>query len=111
VVQPIGQVGGTYVVWGLGNQLANQPETGRSDGLTAVVTVTRGMDGKYHASGIEAVPTYIERGTFRVLPISRTLADPATPPGLRADLEASYHRTEEVLATSPTVGVTLTPLP
>jgi poly-gamma-glutamate synthesis protein (capsule biosynthesis protein) len=111
VVQPIGQVGGTYVVWGLGNQLANQPETGRSDGLTAVVTVSRGVDGTYHASGIQAVPTYIEPGTFRVLPISRTLADPATPPGLRADLEASYHRTEAVLATSPTVGVTLTPLP
>ena len=111
VVQPIEQVGGTYVVWGLGNQLANQREVPKSDGLTVVVTAKQGPDGRYAVAGIEAVPTWIEPDTYRVLPIVRTLQDPATSAGLRDQLAASYDRTAAVLATAPTLGVTLAPRP
>ena len=42
VVQPIEVVHGRYVVWGLGNQLSNQTQAPRRDGLTVVVTAGLG---------------------------------------------------------------------
>jgi poly-gamma-glutamate synthesis protein (capsule biosynthesis protein) len=112
VVQPIEQVEGTYVVWGLGNQLANQAQVPRSDGLTVVVTAAKQPDGRYRVGGIEAVPTYVEAaGSYRVLPIVATLSDPTTPASRREVLAASYDRTAAVLATTPTPGVTVAPRP
>jgi poly-gamma-glutamate synthesis protein (capsule biosynthesis protein) len=111
VVQPIEEVEGTYVVWGLGNHLTNQPQVPKSDGLTGVLTATKGAEGRYRVTGIEAVPTWIEPGTFRVLPIPQTLADPNLPAHLRDQLVASYDRTVSVLHTTPTPGVQITPRP
>ena len=111
VVQPIEQVEGTYVVWGLGNHLTNQPQVPKSDGLTAVLSATKGEGGRYRITGILAVPTWIEPGTFRVLPIPNTLQDPNLPPGLRSELVASYDRTAAVLHTTPTPGVEIAPRP
>lgn len=111
VVQPVGQVGGTYVIWGLGNQLANQRQVPRSDGLTAVAAAERGWDGRWRVSGVEAVPTWIEPGSFRVLPVVPTLADPATSGSLRAELAASYDRTAAVIAREAVPGMTLAPKP
>lgn len=117
VVQPIERVEGTLVVWGLGNQLANQMDVPKADGLTVVVTATpkdpADPDPKRRWSplAIIAVPTFVERDSFRILPIVATLADPATPPGLRDLLVASYDRTAEVLARTPTEGVFLPPRP
>lgn len=111
VVQPIEVVHGRYVVWGLGNQLSNQTQAPRRDGLTVVVTAGPGWDGRWHVSGVEAVPTWVDLATFRILPVARTLADPATPPALRAELEASHARTAAIVAAPGTPGVTVTPLP
>ena len=111
VVQPVGQVAGTYVIWGLGNQLANQRQVPRSDGLTAVATAQRDEDGRWSVRGVEAVPTWIEPGSFRVLPVVPTLADPAISAALRADLSASYDRTAAVVTGAGTPGVTLAPKP
>lgn len=111
VVQPVGQVGGTFVIWGLGNQLANQRQVPRSDGLTAVATAERAEDGRWSVRGVEAVPTWIEPGSFRVLPVVATLADPTTSGALAAELSASYDRTAAVLAREATPGLTLAPKP
>ena len=111
VVQPIEQVEGTFVVFGLGNQLANQQQVPKSDGLTVVVTAQQQADGRYRVGGIEAVPTWIEPGTFRVLPIVRTLADPSTSGALRSQLTASYDRTAAVLDVARHPGVNLAPRP
>ena len=112
VVQPIEVINGKPVVFGLGNQLSNQTRTPQRDGLTVVVTAGKGPDGRYHALGVKAVPTWMDSPTSRVLPVARTLADPATPPGLRAELLASYQRTAAVLmAAGPVPGLTLDPLP
>ena len=111
VVQPIEQVKGTYVVWGMGNQLADQPDVPKSDGLTVVAHAQQQPNGRYRVTGIDAVPTFIEPGTFRVLPIVRTLQDLATPAALRALLAASYDRTAAVLASRHTPGLTLAPRP
>ncbi|MCB0972703.1 MAG: CapA family protein, partial [Acidimicrobiales bacterium] len=112
VVQPIELVEGTPVVWGLGNQLANQAQVPRSDGLLARVTMTEGADGRFTASGIEAVPTWVDTaGGFRVYPASADDVDPAVGPGLRQVLQASWDRTAAVLGTTPTGGVSLAPRP
>jgi hypothetical protein len=111
VVQPIEEVAGTWVVWGLGNQVSNQTQDPRRDGLTVVVDAGRGDDGRWSVAGIEAVPTWVEFPTFRILPVVATLADPATPPGLRDELVGSYDRTALVLGAPPPDGVTLAPRP
>lgn len=93
VVQPIEQVGGTWVVFGLGNQLSNQAEDVKRDGLTVVVTVAGPAGGRLAVRSIEAVPTYVDLATYEVLPTAATLARPDLDPALRAALEASQART------------------
>jgi poly-gamma-glutamate synthesis protein (capsule biosynthesis protein) len=112
VVQPIEEIEGTQVVWGLGNQLANQAQVPRSDGLVVVVRGDRQPDGQYRVGAIEAVPTFVEAGaSYRVWPIVRTLADPSTPARLRRVLEASYDRTAAVVGSRPNGAVGLAPRP
>ena len=112
VVQPIDQVAGRFVVWGMGNQLANQPEVPRSDGLTAIATAIKDpATGKWKVAGVQGVPTWIEPGTFHVYPVVRTLADPSTSPALRNQLNASYDRSAATILRDHTPGVTVTPKP
>ena len=111
VVQPIEQVDGTYVVFGLGNQVSNQTQLPRRDGLTARLTAERAADGSWSVTGVEAIPTFVDLPSFRVLPVVDTLADPATPAGLRSELAASYDRTATVINGPATAGVKLAPKP
>lgn len=111
VVQPIEVVDGTYVVWGLGNQLANQAQVPRSDGLTVVVSATQRDDGRYEVGEIEVVPTFVDIPTHRVLPVVPALSDPSTPELLRQQLRASYDRTVAVLLTRSVPNLLLDPLP
>lgn len=112
VVQPIEWINGKPVVFGLGNQLSNQTRTEQRDGLTVVLTAQPGDGGRYHVTGLKAVPTYMDGLGWRVLPIPQTLADPATAPALRAALRASYDRTmATVQASGPVLGLTADPLP
>jgi hypothetical protein len=114
VVQPISRIDQRYVVWGLGNQLSNQTQAPRTDGLTVVVTAAPGARGPEHrwtVSGVEAVPTWVDRPSFRVLPVVAALADPATPADLRADLLASYDRTASIALSERPPGVTIAPRP
>lgn len=110
VVQPIEAVAGTYVVWGLGNQLSNQSEQPRRDGLTVVVRAERDA-ARWKVSAVEAVPTWVDLATFRVLPVVATLADPTTPPGLRDELSGSYDRTVATVTGPATPGVSVAPKP
>jgi poly-gamma-glutamate synthesis protein (capsule biosynthesis protein) len=93
VVQPVEQVGGTWVVFGLGNQLSNQADDAKRDGLTVVVTVAGPAGGPMAVRSIEAVPTFVDLGSYEVLPTAATLARPDLDPALRAQLEASQYRT------------------
>lgn len=97
VVQPVEQVNGRWVVYGLGNQLSNQTQAPRRDGLTVRVTVAGPAGGRMAVRSIEAVPTWVDLSTFEVLPVVATLARPDLSPALRADLEGSLARTSEVV--------------
>lgn len=98
VVQPIEVVEGTPVVFGLGNQISNQSQPPRRDGLTVKVRAEPDAHGTWSVVEVEAVPTYVDRPGYRILPVVQTLEDPGLPHGLRAELQASYDRTAAVLA-------------
>lgn len=98
VVQPITRVGSMWVVYGLGNQLSNNSPGGGQrdevvDGLTVTATIGDLPAGGVGVVGLTFTPTWNERDGFRVLPVADTLADPATPAALMADLRASWART------------------
>jgi poly-gamma-glutamate synthesis protein (capsule biosynthesis protein) len=71
VVQPIRRVHGTWVLFGLGNLLADQAGTapGVDAGLIGLVTLTRAPDGSVRVTEVASVPTAIDTaGAFRVRP-------------------------------------------
>lgn len=61
VVQPYDKVNGTWVVYGLGNAIAQQETNveGVYDGNTARVTFAEQPDGKYAVSKLQYIPTMI----------------------------------------------------
>ena len=111
VVQPIEQVGGSYVVWGMGNQLSNMTQAPRRDGITVRATAVVDTNGRWKVSGVEAIPTWVDLGSFRVLPVVDALADRKTPPTLRAELSGSYDRSAAIVTGAKTPGVTLAAKP
>ena len=112
MVQPIQRINRKFVIFGLGNQLSNQRNPAQLDGLTAIATATRDATGRYAVTAVEAVPTWMDKSGWRVLPVTSTLADPSAPAGLRQELVASYQRTMATLTgAGPVEGLTAAPLP
>jgi Bacterial capsule synthesis protein PGA_cap len=112
VVQPIQRINGKIVIFGLGNQLSNQRSPAQLDGLTAIATATRDATGRYAVTAVEAVPTWMDKIGWRVLPVTSTLAGPSVPAELRQQLVASYQRTMATLTgAGPVEGLTAAPLP
>lgn len=103
VVQPIGHVGGKFVIYGLGNFLTNQsPLSCRScpaataDGVIVGVDLARNADGQIEVSGLSAVPTWVDRRTFTIVDVADRLADDIGP-NTRAHFQRSWNRTVRVL--------------
>jgi len=96
VVQPVERIGDKYVLYGLGNFLSNQSArccpAATQDGVIAFVDVQR-QGGRLVAVRVRYTPTWVEPGSYRVLPVAATLDDPAIPAGERAALAASWRRT------------------
>jgi len=103
VLQPIEQVNGTWVLFGLGNMISNLPTSPRwpaatQDGGVAVVDVTV-ASGTVLVSTPVIHPTWVDRDHGWVVHLVQpTLADPACDPWLRGRLETSLARTSAVLA-------------
>jgi poly-gamma-glutamate synthesis protein (capsule biosynthesis protein) len=71
VVQPIRRLHGTWVLFGLGNLLADQATVapGVDHGLIGLVTLTRDADGTVRVTQVASVPTTIDTtGAIRVRP-------------------------------------------
>ncbi|MBT8215849.1 MAG: CapA family protein [Acidimicrobiia bacterium] len=115
VVQPIGQVGNKYVVYGMGNFLSNQRSgnvrVGTEDGVLIQARVWEQADGSFSVSYIDYTPTYVEEGTFRILPVPQTLNNPSVATGPAAALETSWERTQERINRLGTPGVRPTETP
>jgi poly-gamma-glutamate capsule biosynthesis protein CapA/YwtB (metallophosphatase superfamily) len=96
VVQPIEQVGGKWVAYGMGNSLSNQTPAccaaGSQDGVMVQVTV--GVDkGVARVRAVRHVPTWVEHPSYRVRPVLTALTDRSLPAAARQALEASRDRT------------------
>ena len=103
VLQPIEQINGVWVIYGLGNIVSNMP-TGTfppasQDGAIATLTMTLRPDGRVDVSRPAIIPTWCDRDQgWIVRLVQPTLADPATAEPLRRALTASLERTRSVLA-------------
>ena len=95
VVQPVEQIAGEWVAYGLGNHVAEHATRGypTEDSMAARFTFTRGDDGRFAVTTAEAVPLRIEiaDGAVRVVP---------------ADAE-SFDRIAEVLGSRGATGAGL----
>lgn len=103
VVQPYDKVNGTWVVYGLGNAIAQQLTSmigdGVYDGNTCKVTFDQRPDGHYVVGKVQYIPTMISRYDYadpgahpmRWLDVQRALHQPQYA-GLRAELLATQAR-------------------
>ena len=100
VVQPIEQVGGKWVAYGMGNSLSNQTPaccaSGSQDGVLVQVTIARDGDAP-RVRAVRYVPTWVEHPSFRVRPVPAALADSSLTPQARQALEASRDRTRRAV--------------
>ena len=93
VVQGIRPVNHRFVVYGMGNSISAQhTPVDTQDGLL-VKLVVENVRGRWRVTRIRYTPTWVERGTYRILPVARMLNDPATSDALRPTLRASWSRT------------------
>jgi poly-gamma-glutamate synthesis protein (capsule biosynthesis protein) len=103
VLQPIEQVNGVWVVYGLGNLISNMGRIagwppGAADGAIAEVRFSAGPDGRFHAEQPVVQPTWVDIDAgWLVRPVLGDLADPSVPDGVKAELRASLERTNAVL--------------
>ena len=99
MVQPVVQIGGEFLVYGLGNFLSNQsPETctecplPTEDGVIVHLTVTEDADtGRWAVTEVAHTPTWVDRSTFEIVDVLR---DDGRDPGL---LQDSAQRTATAL--------------
>ena len=99
VVQPVEPIEGEWVVYGMGNMIADHasgsPE--RREGLLVRFTFTETPTG-WRTTAAEFAPLLTDdRGPVRILDVRRSLADPATLPDLRRALQAAHDRTTVIV--------------
>lgn len=101
VVQPVDEVNGIPVVYGLGNSLSNQFDnanrTGTQDGVMIEVAVAGNADVGYSVSGLSFAPTWVDRSNYTIVDLLDALADPDLDEGTRAVYQASFDRTVEAV--------------
>lgn len=102
VVQPVAEVNGVPVIYGLGNSLSNQSDnccrTGTQDGVMIEATVSGNADVGYVVSGLAFAPTWVDRTNFVIVDLLKAQEDPEISEGQRALHEASFERTVEAIA-------------
>lgn len=96
VVQPIDRYNNKVVVFGMGNFLSGMSSSlgyaGVDDGVIVNITVTEGHSG-FAVSKVAYTPTWVEPGTWQILPVAASLDAPKTPDAERPLLEDSWART------------------
>lgn len=105
VLQPIEQVNGRWVVYGMGNILSNLPTpTGRvwpaatQDGMIVTLSFTRQADGTIAVSRPQVIPTWVDKNDrWLIRLVQQDLNDPAVPAATRQQLAVSLARTTSVV--------------
>jgi poly-gamma-glutamate capsule biosynthesis protein CapA/YwtB (metallophosphatase superfamily) len=113
VVQPLENVGGEWVVYGMGNLVATHSTQGDAnhEGLMVRFTFTEQGDGSWRATSAEYAPLLmITDGTLRVLDVDATLAA-GSAPALTDRLVLARDRTAGIVASRGATTAGLTGLP
>lgn len=103
VVQPIEQVNGTWVMFGLGNILSNLPTSDRwpsasQDAAVVTIEMTVTNDGDVTVWRPIVYPTWVDKDAgWIVVPVLDALASDDLSAGQRGRLESSLERTRAVL--------------
>ncbi len=105
VVQAVGEIGGEYLVYGLGNFLSNQsPESctecppATTDGVIVHLTVTEdAAAGRWAVTEIAHTPTWVDRSNFEIVDVLR---DTSRDPVLLQDSAQRTASALEVLGTA-----------
>ena len=98
VVQPIGEIDGKYVVYGMGNQLSNQNSASgpkyyaTEDGLLVLVHVIERTPGEFGVERIDIVPTWVRRSDYVIFPARMTVEDARSQTLMRASLGRTVDR-------------------
>lgn len=103
VVQPVERIGDTWIVYGMGNQIARhaEPINANRDGAMARVTFGPAAEPKrWKVVSIEAIPTFVDlKPNIRLVDLERALANPALSAGQRRIYEAAVERIKGNLLT------------
>ncbi len=104
VLQPITQVNGTWVAYGLGNIMSNQRQTttlraGTQEGALLQVTFTERAGGGFEVQRPVALPTWVYPPTFNAMVLTKRLNDPRIPRWIRRQMYEGYRRTRLVIGT------------
>jgi poly-gamma-glutamate synthesis protein (capsule biosynthesis protein) len=101
VVQPLARIDRTWVAYGLGNILSGMTSSlgtpAVQDGVVLLAEAVRRGE-RWRIARLSVVPTSVEYGTWRILPIRRTLVHERPTAALRTELLASEERTLSALA-------------
>ncbi|HEY8543932.1 MAG TPA: CapA family protein [Acidimicrobiales bacterium] len=116
VVQPVENVDGEWVVYGMGNMIANQRQPERSEGLLTRFTFTQqgGVGGPWKVTQAQFEPLVtVFNPAIRLLVPDHVLADPATAgdPALRARATEARDRTTSIVGQRGALEAGLQPLP
>ena len=102
VVQPLSEVNGIPVIYGLGNSLSNQSDnccrTGTQDGVMIEVTIVGNRVNGFEARQLAYAPTWVDRTSYTIVDLGRGLADSDLPAGTRQVYEASFERTADAIS-------------
>ncbi|WP_433347745.1 CapA family protein [Micromonospora sp. CA-111912] len=103
VVQPVEKIGGKWIVYGMGNQIARHAEPVNVNRDGAMIRVTFGPTDstkRWKVIAIEAIPTFVDLNPdIRLVDLEQSLADPALSPGRRRIYEAAVERIQGSLLT------------
>jgi hypothetical protein len=100
VVEPIQRIGKTWVIYGLGNLLADHttPGPANAEGLLARFTFTRSGGGRYTATAAEYVPLLMTKSPpLRLLDVRRALETGRYGSATRQRLREALARTTRVV--------------
>lgn len=105
VPQPMEQVNGCWVAYGLGNFISNMPLPNNSwpsssqDGVIVGVTVAEQPDGTFLVERPTVTPTWVDRNNGWVIrPVFTDLADPTVAEPIKSLLRESLARTTAMYA-------------
>jgi Bacterial capsule synthesis protein PGA_cap len=66
VVGPVDKIGDELVIYGMGNLLSGQLHTVPTSEAFLAVATAEWSEGRWKVTDVDAVPTFVERGTYRV---------------------------------------------